>query len=510
LRVAELVSGLSLVTDLGMGQPMEHAMTTCLLAMRAGSELGLDDSTLSDVYYLALLRFIGCTADASEFAAAVGGDDVGQRAALAPVINGSTGEFMRHMLRNIGAGAPPLSRVRLLASAMADGGKSAERGVREHCHVAQMLAPRLGINPAVAEHVGLTFEFWNGKGMPGDLEGDAIPMGCRVVAVARDAEVLFRLGGWDLGRETLTRRRGAAYDPAVTDVFLASGERWLQDVREQTTWDAVLAAEPGRPLTIAASRLDDVLTAFADLADLKSPYAARHSRAVAELAETAARSAGMRDDEASDVRRAALLHDVGKVGVPNGILDGRGPLTPAEWERVRMHSYLTERVLSYVPALRGLAALAGSHHERLDGSGYHRGLSGGALTAASRVLAAANTYEALGQDRPYRPAVGRPGRERELLRQAEEGRLDRVAVRCVLEAAGHAPRRGRGEWPAGLTDREVEVLRLVARGQSNRAIAQELTISQKTVGRHVENIYGKCHVSGRATAAVFAMEHGLL
>ena len=510
VRLSEVVAALSMVTDLGMGQPMEQAMATCLLSVRAGRQLGLSDAELSDVYYLALLRFIGCTADASEFAAAVGGDDVGVRGHIAPVLNGEMSEYFSLMLRHYAERLPPLTRVRVIGAALVDGERSAKRSVADHCQVAQMLAPRLGISSSVALATGSTFERWDGKGIPGGIAAEAIPLACRIVTVARDVDVLSRVADWSSASDCLKRRRGRAYDPTVVDLFLESGATWLQEVREQQMPAAVVAAEPGPPDLIDDRRLDDVLAAFADLADLKCTYAAGHSAAVAELAAAAGRVMGLPGAEITDLRRAALLHDIGKVGIPNGILDKRGPLSSAEWERVRLHPYFTERVLSHVPAFERLADIAGHHHERPDGSGYHRGAQGAALPVKARILAASNAYQALMQTRPYRPALDTEARQKELTRKAAEGRLDQKAAQSVLEAAGHSQPPSRRDWPAGLTDREVEVLRLIAQGCSNRVVANQLTISVKTAGRHVENIYAKTGVSSRATAALFAMEHNLI
>jgi HD-GYP domain-containing protein (c-di-GMP phosphodiesterase class II) len=253
-----------------------------------------------------------------------------------------------------------------------------------------------------------------------------------------------------------------------------------------------------------------VLTAFSDFADLKSPWVRGHSRSVASLAETAARHAGLDDGACADLRRAGLVHDLGRVAVPNGIWDKPGPLATAEWERVRMHPYFTERILSRCRPLATLVAPATSHHERLDGSGYHRALAGQGLSRGDRLLAAADVFAALRADRPHRPALSEKDAARTLEREAAAGRLDDDAVACVLAASGSRPAPRRAGTPAGLTEREVEVLRLIARGSSNRDVAERLVISPKTVGRHVENLYRKIGVSSRAAAAVFAMEHGLL
>jgi response regulator RpfG family c-di-GMP phosphodiesterase/DNA-binding CsgD family transcriptional regulator len=327
----------------------------------------------------------------------------------------------------------------------------------------------------------------------------------RIVVVARDADLATLLGmdpgGW------LTARRDRAYDPSVVDAFARIGRSVLEELERTDEWERVLVSEPEPETVVDSEGLDALLEAFADFGDLKSPWMRGHSRDVATLAEEAGRHAGLDDAACSDLRRAGLLHDVGRVAVENGIWDKPGPLTAAEWERVRLHPYWTERVLARCTALGSLAGAASSHHERIDGSGYHRSVGADALTTQDRLLAAADVYAALTADRPHRPAYDAAGAARVL--EAEPG-LDPDAVACVLAAAGLRGAPGAAPWPAGLTDREVQVLRLIARGKTNREVAKVLVVSPKTVGRHVENIYEKIDVSSRAAAALFAMEHNVL
>jgi HD-GYP domain-containing protein (c-di-GMP phosphodiesterase class II) len=271
----------------------------------------------------------------------------------------------------------------------------------------------------------------------------------------------------------------------------------------------VLAAEPEPVSAIESKTLDGLLTAFADFADLKSPWIRGHSRRVASLAEEAGRRGGLDDDACDGLRRAGLVHDLGRVAVENGIWDKPGPLSTAEWERVRLHPYYTERILARCSALAPLVEPASSHHERLDGSGYHRSIPAEALSRADRILAAADVFAALTADRPHRPAFTEDSAVHTLEAEVESN-LDADAVACVLAAAGQRAARPPPAWPADLTDREVEVLRLIAHGRSNREVAEQLFISPKTVGRHVENLYAKINVSSRAAAALFAMEHRLL
>ena len=506
LRLAELLASVSLATDLGTGQPLGHALRTCTIAAALAEAMRCDADEVRVVHQFALLRFLGCTSDAAETATMVGGDDLAIYAAMAPVIMGSGREMMGRFVRSVAIGQPRMRRLRLVARGLADP-KGTERSLSTHCEVGAMLASRVGLGQPVLDALAHAYERWDGKGFPARLEGDAIPLAVRVAVVARDADLATMLG--DDPRAWMAARRGRAYDPAVVDAFERVGLDVLTELDGADEWEAALAAEPEPVATIGPDTLDAVLAAFADFADLKSPWIRGHSRRVASLAEEAGRLAGLDDAECDVLRRAGLVHDLGRVGVANGIWDQPGPLTTPEWEQVRLHAYSTERILARCRALASIVEPASSHHERLDGSGYHRSLRAEALSRGDRILAAADVFGALVADRPHRPAHDADAAARTLEAEAE-GRLDPDAVACVLAAAGRRTAPPRPRWPADLTDREVEVLRLIARGRSNREVAQQLVISPKTVGRHVENLYAKVGVSSRAAAAVFAMENRLL
>jgi HD-GYP domain-containing protein (c-di-GMP phosphodiesterase class II) len=256
--------------------------------------------------------------------------------------------------------------------------------------------------------------------------------------------------------------------------------------------------------------LDRALAAVGDFADLRSTWTRGRSSRVADLARTTGRDCGLPTDEVTALARAGLVADLGAVGVPAGSWADPGPLGPAAREQVRLHPYLSERVLVRCAGLGSVAALAGAHHERLDGSGYHRGSGPGQLSRAARVLAVADVWTALTEDRAHRPARDPAAARGEIQAEVGAGRLDPTAVDAVLAAAGQDVGPRAAPHPAGLSDREVEVLRLIARGAANRAVATRLSISPKTVGRHVEHIYAKTGVSTRAGAALFAMENHLL
>jgi DNA-binding CsgD family transcriptional regulator len=247
-----------------------------------------------------------------------------------------------------------------------------------------------------------------------------------------------------------------------------------------------------------------VLGVFADFIDLKSPFTAGHSREVASLAAAAG------GHDAAVLHRAGLVHDLGRAAVPNGIWDKPGALSDGEWERVRLHPYYSERILGRVGALVDLAQVAGMHHERMDGSGYHRGSSRGEIPAPARVLAAADAYQAMTQPRPHRPALKPERAAEELEGMSRSDRLDHDGTAKVLTAAGHRVKADRRAWPADLSEREVEVLRLICRGGTKKEVAGQLSISVSTVDHHVRHVYEKAGVRTRAGATLFALDHDLL
>jgi HD-GYP domain-containing protein (c-di-GMP phosphodiesterase class II) len=302
-------------------------------------------------------------------------------------------------------------------------------------------------------------------------------------------------------------RSGKAYDPKIAEAFARSSERIFAATGAPAIWDATLAIEPGRPTCVSGEQVDVAVRAMGEYVDLKSRFTRGHSAGVSELAEAAARKLRLPDVKA--VAWAGHLHDLGRMGVFAMVWDKHEPLSDGEWERIRLLAYHTDRILARVTSLGPAAAIASADHERLDGSGYHRRLPAAAITPASRVLAAADVYHAMTERRPHRAALTPERAADELRQEARRGRLDGEAVEAVLSSAGHKA-RSRPERAGGLSDREIEVLRLVARGLTNKEVASALDISVKTAGHHLENIYGKLGVTTRSAAALFAMQHDLL
>jgi HD-GYP domain-containing protein (c-di-GMP phosphodiesterase class II) len=435
------------------------------------------------------------------------GDDLELRAGVYNVEIGSPA-MLGYLLRRAGSGGPPLRKVRVATELMATAGRTVEQNLVAHCQVTGQLAVRLGLGERLRRCLTQTFARWDGRGTPSGLRGAEIAVPTRLVQLAELVEVHHRQGGVAAALAEARRRSGRSLDPDVVAEFARHGPELLAELPVESSWAELIAADPA-PRTLAGEELDAALEALADFVDLKSPYFAGHSRGVADLAAAAARRAGLPPEEVRTLRRAGLVHDIGRSGVPNTIWDKPGPLTALERERVELHSYYTDRMLRRVPTLAELGVIAALAHERLDGSGYHRGLPATAIPATARLLAAADCYHAMTEPRPHRPAHIPAEAAAELRSQAHAGRLDPAAVEAVLASAGHRTRHAPG-GPAGLTSREVEVLLLLARAASTRQIAHRLGITPKTAGNHVERIYTKIGATTRAAAALFAMQHGLL
>ena len=507
VRLVELLAALSIATDLGMGQAPEKAVRACLVATHLARTLDLPERDVQDVYYCTLMQHLGCTAPAHEVAYLFG-DDLGILQRAERTDESKPREALAMLaLAGKGTGA---RRVRHLGRTVRGGSEANTTILRSVCEVGARLAQRLRLGSAVREGLFHATETWDGKQGAHGVAGDDIPLSARLSAVATQAIIFDRLGGAEAAVDMLRRRAGSVLDPALVETFARVGPDLLGWLADADVWIEVMAAEPAPVRHVPAAHLDAVAAAFADMVDLKTPFTLGHSSGVAALATAAAERVGLSSAEVARVRQAAFLHDLGRVGVPNSVWEKPGVLTTGQWEQVRLHAYHGERILAHSRPLQPLARVVGRHHERNDGSGYHRGASGSDLPVESRLLAAADAFQAMTQDRPYRKALD-PAQAAAIIESSTaNGQFEAECARAVVEAAGLPPTRARGVWPCGLTDREVEVLRLVAHGMSNAAVAAELVISRRTVENHVQHIYAKTHVSTRAGVALLAMELGLL
>ncbi|MGN6564289.1 MAG: HD domain-containing phosphohydrolase [Thermomicrobiales bacterium] len=520
-RTADLFSALSLAADLAIGVSDEHAVRSCYIAMRIADALRLSPEERADLYYAELLMDAGCTAWTSQMAAFVAGDEIVARREMVFFTDSRNPvEQFNWMREYVAVGAPAPTRARRMLGAALHGQEFTREGMRNTCEVAQHFARRLGMPETVQAALLSIYEQWDGSGPLGN-RGEAIPIISRIVYMTSFLEAFHHLGGPAAAIRLARQRQGSAFDPAVVEAFLASSadrDFWA-GLEQESVWATVMALEPDSPYCfLPEARLDDVALAFADFADLKAPHLTGHSRRVADLAERVARRMALPESEITTIRRAALMHDLGLVAVPSFTLEKPTErLTPAEWERVRLHPYYAERILSRVPALAPFVPLVAAHHECPDGRGYHRGLTLAQIPTGARIIAVADRFDDYTHDLPGQPAIEEGAALTQLGEVAGHGvcadtfrSLTQVLAEDDPQPASLHRRRRQQEWPAGLTDREVEALRLLAQGLSRRQVADTLFLSEHTVRHHLEHIYNKVGVSTRVAAILFAVEHGLL
>jgi HD-GYP domain-containing protein (c-di-GMP phosphodiesterase class II) len=500
----EVVAAMSLATDLGLGQPMEHGLRSCLIATRLAEKLDFDESERTAIYWVTLLAMVGCTGDSSEMTELFG-DDIEFRRGMFD-LGPSQMAMPRYLFSRAGSDGGPLRRVRAAGTLMTTRMRAVMEGFVADCRITARFAERLGFGEPVSAPLEQKFARWDGKGIPPGLGGEEIPLPARVLGIAWRTEAQHRLHGIDGALAGLESHADATLDPNL----VAAARSALPDILgglDEDCWEAVVALEPARA-RLGGDAYAAALEALGDFADLKSRWFAGHSRAVAELAEAAAWRLNLDEPGVSRVRRAALVHSLGRTGVANTIWDKAGPLSVGERERMQLYPYLTDRILRR-GSLAELAAVASQVQERLDGSGYPRGLTGPAISPEGKLLAAAAVYQSLQEARPHRAAMTPDVAATHLRDEVRDGRLAGEAVEAVLGAEGHKPQK-RAAAPGELTPREVEVLRLIARGLTSAQTASELGIQPKTVNTHIEHIYAKIGASNRSVATLFAMQHGLV
>jgi HD-GYP domain-containing protein (c-di-GMP phosphodiesterase class II) len=508
LGLAELVTGMSLVADVGMGLEPGEAARAALIAVELANATDAPDP--SDVYYTTLLQHIGCTAYAHEAAAMLGGDEIAVKRASVRTDFDNPGDILHSYLPHLAPTANRLTQLRVAATAVVRSRDLVQGYSRANCEVAAHTAERVGLGRGVVAGLTDIYERWDGNGGARHLRGEAIALAARIAQVGVVASLFYGLGGVEGAVEALRRRAGSALDPRRVEIVHGQPRRILDVLAVSDPVTAAVSVEPTPAVRIASTDLDRVCRAFGEVVDLKTPIHHGHATGVAELAAAAGQVCGLDEADVTLLRRAALVHDIGRAAIPNGIWERRGALSWIEQERIRLHAYHGERVLARCGPLAPLAPIAGMHHERLDGSGYHRQVPAAAIPFPARLLAAADTLHALTEERAHRPAHPPDEAARLLATEARLGRLDTEATRAVVEAAGFRPQRLARPRTAELTERQVEVLRLVARGLSNKQVAERLCITRRTAEHHVQDMYARIGVSSRAAAALYAMEHDLL
>jgi HD-GYP domain-containing protein (c-di-GMP phosphodiesterase class II) len=382
------------------------------------------------------------------------------------------------------------------------------------CEVSARIAARLDMSPQVQAAMLTLFEHWDGKGDPYGVAGEDIPVTSRVVLPAFLLVPFHRVGGREAALRLARTQRGKAFDPAVVDAFegLAKDETFWHEFEDAPILDLVLRMEPDTPgAVVTEERFDDVALAFADFIDLKSPYTATHSRRSAVIAERIAALMGSGEAERRQVKRTALIHDLGLVAVPSFYLNlPESKLSQSEREMIRLHPYHGERILERVGAMSSFTPAVGAHHERFDGSGFFRGLKGKDIPLAARIVAVADRLDELTHERPEQAALDVEQALKALVADSGSWFDPDIVYAVAGSLSGMPAQEPPAQWPAGLTDREVEVLRLAARGLTRKDVGKRLGITENTVRHHLEHIYNKTGCSTRVSATLFAMEHGLL
>jgi HD-GYP domain-containing protein (c-di-GMP phosphodiesterase class II) len=402
IALSELIGALSSALDIAEGEPQGHAARSCLIGMRVAGQIGLDDSARSDLFYALLLKDAGCSANSAHMAALFGADDqVAKRTSKLVDWARPLSAFV-WSLRTVAPDGSLIDRTDRLRAIRAEGHVTRSL-MRARCYRGAEIAEKLGFSQATAEAIRGLDEHWDGHGQPEGTKGTEIPLAARIMCLAQTVEVFHASRGVDIAYRVAAKRSGQWFDPELVGA--------LGSFRaDQGFWDSLRTPDvsqiepPDRVLTADESRLDLIAEGFAAVIDAKSPWTHEHCDRVCAIATGIGGLLGFDEAEVRELRRASLLHDIGKLSISNRILDKPGPLTEAERTKFEEHPLLTEQILSRVPSFDGLATLASAHHERLDGHGYPRGLAGDELTMSMRVLAVADVYEALVSERPYRPA----------------------------------------------------------------------------------------------------------
>lgn len=512
-RRSDFLMTLAYATDLATGHSRDFALRSCVVAMRFAEIAGYDQTTRRNVYHQALLRYIGCNADTHLLAAAFG-DEIALRRDLQRIDIGNKSELaetiVRAITRRIGD-APPAELAQAVERGLAEAMQVSVPILSGHCEVAQRIAERIGLTAEARENLGQLYERWDGHGLPRGLSGEAVKLPVRVVTLAQDAIALAEAHGLETMREMIARRGGGAYEPELAQLFVANAEALMADFNKPVDRETILALEPLPHDLLDEEAREDAYLAIADMIDMRMPATFGHSRAVAELCDAAARRLGLPPADIRDVRRAAYTHDIGELAVPVSTWMRTGPLTERETDAAHLHPYHGERALASLSGDgRTVAALVLRHHERLDGSGYHRYVHGNDLSPGARILAAAEAFQTAREARPYRPASSDAAAAAKMRAAVREGKLCPEATEAVLASAGQASRRASAVSPAGLTSREIEVLRLIGAGNTAKEAAAFLGIAPKTADNHIQSLYSKIGVTTRAGAALYALERGLL
>ncbi|MBC8038421.1 MAG: HD domain-containing protein [Rhizobiales bacterium] len=407
VRLAELLGALSHALDMTEGQPAGHCVRCCWIGMQIGREIGLDDTQAWELYYTILLKDAGCSSNAARVCRLYLADDLTLKHDFKR-IDGSLPQALRFVLTHTGLKSGLAERFRAIINIVQKGGKLATELIETRCQRGAEIARKMRFSEAVAQGIKNLDEHWDGSGMPEGLTGSDIPLYSRIALIAQIADVFHKAAGEEAARLEVMHRAGTWFDPALAAIFdrVAARPSFWEALNGDDLQDVIYALEPARHTALVDDDyLDDIASAFAQVVDSKSPYTSGHSERVTLYTDMIAEELGLAAERRRWLKRAALLHDIGKLGVSNMILDKPGKLDAAEWVAMKQHAAHTETILSRISAFRELAPVAAAHHERLDGTGYPKGLRGSEIVLESRILTVADIFDALTADRPYRAAM---------------------------------------------------------------------------------------------------------
>ncbi len=430
LLLSEVIGAFSYALDLTEGQLPGHCLRGCWIGVHVGMELGFDRSALWDLYYTLLLKDAGCSSNAARLCELYGTDDFKLKRDFKTVNPDHLIEITGYVLTHAGLGRGLKERFQRIAHLAAHGEELATELIATRCERGAAIARQLGFNEAVAAGIHGLDEHWNGNGRPERLCGEAIPLGSRIALLSQVVDVFHSIGGPTRSLQEVQERRGTWFDPEVVDAFEAACSRpgFWEGVAAQDIEVRVRALEPeSRSVVVDEARLDAIATAFAQVVDSKSPYTYGHSSRVAQYTDAVAEQLGLSTSRRRWLRRGALLHDIGKLGVSNSILDKPGSLNTEEWEQVRAHARYTEEILSRLSPFAELALVAGAHHERLDGKGYPRGIAAKDIKMETRIITVADIFDAITAERPYRGAIPVP----QVLQMMEKTRGEAIDPDCL-------------------------------------------------------------------------------
>ncbi|MGH8226200.1 MAG: HD-GYP domain-containing protein, partial [Gammaproteobacteria bacterium] len=398
LRLGEIIGALSYALDLTEGQPPGHCLRCCWIGFHMGRKLGLDDEELWDLYYTLLLKDAGCSSNAERLCQLYGNDDRDTKHDFARVDTDSLEQLARFVFRHAAPGRGLSKRMRHLLNLMRNGERLAGELVATRCERGASIALSLGFDPRVADGVRSLDEHWDGHGHPQRLSGQAIPLGSRIALLAQVADVFHEVGGASAARAEVKRRSGSWFDPELAAVFesVSRSPGFWETLSSPNLPQFVEKLEPSaHAITVDEDHLDDIALAFAQVVDAKSHFTYGHSERVGDYAEAISAQLGLDPAKQRWVRRGGLLHDLGKLGVSNAVLDKPGPLDAEEWIQMKRHPGLSEEILARIGPYQELARVAGAHHERLDGNGYPRGLKGAEISLETRIITTADIFDAL-------------------------------------------------------------------------------------------------------------------